>query len=191
MAGKDPDSFKAFRDLVQLLLGHTVLTTGAAARLTRGPRNGVYVIGGQAGPTDPIKLTDGRYLRVAITLFLTKTDQGPRVKVESSNFQYQMDMGGERWIFRYDYIREPPDPHPSAHVHVRGTLTEQCLAPRQALEDVHFPTSRVSIESVIRLLIEQFNLSPNNPPEVWRPLLAESEALFMQIAHKSISGPSR
>lgn len=190
MAGKDPDSFKSFRDLVQLLLGHTVLPTGAAIRLTRGPRNGVYVIGGQAGPTDPVQLSDERFLRVAITLYLTKTDQGLRVKVQNSSFQYQIDSQGDRWIFRYDYVREPPDPHPSAHVHVRGTLTEPCLASKQSLEDVHFPTNRVSIESVIRLLIEQFNLPPNNAPEVWRPLLAESETLFMKIAHKPISGPS-
>lgn len=125
-----------------------------------------------------------------MTLFLTDTTDGSRVKVETSSLQYQMDETGDRWIFRYDYVREPPEPHPSAHIHVRGSLIEPCLAAKQSLEDVHFPTNRVSIESVIRLLIEQFAVPPNNAPEIWRPLLAESEALFMQIAHKALSGPA-
>jgi hypothetical protein len=113
------------------------------------------------------------------------------VKVASSSFQYQLDEEGDSWVFRYDYVRQPPDPHPAAHVHVRGSLAEQCLRDKQALEDIHFPTQRVSLESVIRLLIEQFNVSAHQPSEIWRPLLAESEALFLEIAHKSLSGPAR
>ena len=97
---------------------------------------------------------------------------------------------GDRWIFRYDYNRESPDQHPTAHLHVRGSLSENCLAADLALERIHFSTNRISIEAVIRLLIEQFNMTSNSPPEIWRPLLAESEALFLQIAHKSLSGPA-
>ncbi len=190
MAGKDPGSFHAFRDLIQILLGQTILPNGIAVRLSKGPRRGVYALGGYGGPTDPLRLNDGRYLRTTMTLFLTDTTDGSRVKVETSSLQYQMDETGDRWIFRYDYVREPPEPHPSAHIHVRGSLIEPCLAAKQSLEDVHFPTNRVSIESVIRLLIEQFAVPPNNAPEIWRPLLAESEALFMQIAHKALSGPA-
>jgi hypothetical protein len=126
-----------------------------------------------------------------MTLYLEQTPKGPRVKVSNSNLQYQLDIQGDAWVFRYDYIRESPDKHPSNHLHIRGQLTEECLGNKQALEHVHFPTDRVSFESVIRLLIEQFRVPANSPPEIWRPMLAESEALFMQIAHKSLSGPSR
>ena len=191
MAGVNPGSFHAFRDLVQLLLSKSILPTGAATRLTKGPRPDVHVLGGWNGPTDPLPLTNGNFLGLAMKLSLRNTEEGPRVKVETSKFQYQLDKEGDRWVFRYDYVREPPDPHPSAHVHVRGSLTEQCLAHKQTLDDVHFPTNRISIESVIRLLIEQFNVPPSSPPEIWRPLLAESEALFMKIAHTSLSGPVR
>jgi len=189
-AGKNPDSFHAFRDLIQLLLGHTILQTGASARLSKGPRKDAYVVGGNAGPTDPLPLTDGRFLRLTMRLFLTTTTDGPRVKVESSSFQYQMDKEGDRWIFRYDYVRSAPDQHPSAHVHVRGDLTEPCLAAKQGLEDVHFPTQRVSLESVLHLLIEQFKAPAHHPSEIWRPLLAQSEALFLEIAHKPLSAPA-
>ena len=188
-AGKNPDSFLAFRDLIQLLLGNTILPTGASARLSKGPRKDAYVVGGNGGPTDSLPLMDGRFLRLTMRLFLTATNDGQRVKVESSSFQYQTDKTGDRWIFRYDYVRSAPDQHPSAHAHIRGSLAEPCLAAKQALEDVHFPTQRVSLESVIRLLIEQFNVPSTYPTEVWRPLLAESEALFLAIAHQSLSGP--
>lgn len=189
MAGQNPSSFHAFRDLVQLLLGNTVIPSHAAVRLTRGPRADAYVLGGYKGPTDPVQLNDGRFLRISMTLFWTSTPDGDRVKVASSNFQYQMDEVGDRWIFRYDYNREAPDQHPSTHLHIRGSLHENCLGADQLLERVHFPTNRVSLEAAIRLLIEQFNVLPNTPADIWRHLLAESEALFMQIAHKSLSGP--
>jgi len=120
-----------------------------------------------------------------------QTAHGPRVKVKSSSFQYQADQNGDRWIFRYDYLRQPPQPQPSAHLHVRGSLLEPCLSSGSALEDIHFPTQRVSLEAVIRLLIEQFGVHPNESVEIWRPVLAESEAAFLGIAHQSLSGPDR
>jgi hypothetical protein len=191
MAGKSPSSFHAFRDLVQLILGNTILANGVAVCLAKGPRTDAYVVGGygRGAKTDPLALTDGRFLRLTFRLFLIKTDAGPRVKVEVSCFQYQLDKEGDHWVFRYDYVREPSEPHPYAHLHVRGALAESCLSYKQSLDDVHFPTNRVSLESVIRLLIEQFKVQSNRPVEIWRPLLAESEALFLNIAHNSISGP--
>lgn len=190
MAGKNPESFRSFRSLVQLLLGYTVLPVGVAVGLSTGPKRDVYVVSGHK-PLTPLQLSDGRFLRLSISLALIQTKDGPRVKVTTSNFQYQMDEEGDRWIFRYDYVRTPPDPHPSAHLHVRGTLLEQCLdTPKQSLEDIHFPTERVSLEAVIRVLIEQFRVPTIHGPEIWRPVLAESEAAFMRIAHKNLSGPS-
>jgi hypothetical protein len=60
---------------------------------------------------------------------------------------------------------------------------------RGTLERVHFPTGRISIEAVIRLLIEQFGLEARTRPETWRPVLAASEEEFLKIAHRDISGP--
>lgn len=165
------------------------MQAGQAFRLLRGEGDGTRVLGGWV-PLEPIGLNDGRYLSVSMTLFLEKTDKGPRVKVAGSKYQYQLDRQGDAWIFRYDYARESPNQYPSNHLHIRGTLTEKCLAEKQLLEHIHFSTDRVSFESVIRLLIEQFNIRPNNPPEIWRAVLAESERLFKEIAHKSLSGPT-
>ena len=61
------------------------------------------------------------------------------MKVRSSSFQYQLDPGGDEWIFRYDYLRNPPEPYPASHLQIRGML----IGLRDLnLERVHFPTQR-------------------------------------------------
>ena len=182
----ESDAFDAFRDLVSLLLGGTILDTAhSAVRLIYGPGSDV-VLGGRGGPTDPLPLTNGRYLRLSIALYRETTSEGPRVKVRSSSIQYQHDPAGDRWIFRYDYLRNPPDPYPACHVQIRGTLIESSV---MNLERVHFPTHRVSLEAVIRLLIEEFGVPARTGAEFWRSVLAESEAAFLEIHRRSLSGP--
>ena len=188
-----PAAFDAFRDLVSLLLNHTVMADGSAVRLIYGPGARARqepVLGGWNGPDDPVRLTNGLYLKLLVSLYLEDTPEGRRCKVRQSSFQYQIDPEGERWVFRYDYLRTPPEPHPGMHVQVRGRLSEpDCLPVDRPLERVHFPTNRISLEAVIRLLIEQFELPPRSPDNIWRPLLASSEAAFLEIAHRAISGP--
>jgi hypothetical protein len=114
-------------------------------------------------------------------------------KVSSATYQYQQDAESrisDRWIFRYDYLRNPKGQHPADHLQIRGEPTEDCLPGRKGLEGIHFPTMRVSLEAVIRLLADQFAIRCNEPKRVWRPKLAESEAAFLGIAHRSLSGPS-
>lgn len=188
-----PDAFGAFCDLVNLLLRITVLEPGApGVRLTAGPRppDREVIEGGWAQDRGVVLLTDGRFLRLSIVLFRAPHEGGHRMKVEQASYQYQTDPAGNGWVFRYDYRREPADQHPATHVQVRGDLREAVSPHRGLLERVHFPTGRVSLEAVIRLLVEQFAVPANSSPEVWRRVLAESERAFEQIAHRPLSGPS-
>jgi len=183
MAG-DHQSFDAFRDLVSLLLNLTVLRQPeGGVRLDYGPLGRDRAVLEGRGREDPLPLNDERYLRLFVSLRLVPTEHGRRLKVEQSAYQYQADRAGERWIFRYDYLRMPPTPHPAAHLQIRGALTEDCLPPHALLERLHFPTHRVSLEAVIRLLADQVGVPCNEPTEVWRPVLTESERLFLLIAH--------
>jgi len=147
-------------------------------------------------PLAPLPLRDGRYLRVAINLFLADTADGRRLKVSTSSFQYQEGRDpdpGDSWIFRYDYLREPPAgaPHSPMHLQVNADLRRREAMPDyMPLNRVHFPTSRVSIEAVIRLLAEEFHVECAERPEVWRRMLTESESLFKGIAHEFPSGPA-
>jgi|HubBroStandDraft_1064217.scaffolds.fasta_scaffold204136_2 hypothetical protein len=137
-------------------------------------------------------LTDGRFLDVRMGLAIHGTARGPQLKVLQSVFQYQSDSAQDNWIFRYEYDRYPHRPHPPTHFHVRGQLTEDCLPAGGSLEKVHFPaSSRVSLESVIRLLIEQFSVPATTRRNLWRAVLTESEKAFLDIAHRAASGPRR
>jgi hypothetical protein len=185
-----PESFGPCRDLMQLLLDTTVVRPGQYVTLTFGDRARAGVIMSGHGINDPVLLNDGNYLRVAVSLALELTDDGSRMKVVKSAFQYQRDKAGDEWIFRYDYLRVPAPgyAHPPAHLQIKGDLSHQD-ARWEKLKDIHFPTGRVSIEAVIRTLIVQFGVSTNEPDELWMPVLSESEAAFLSIAHRPASGP--
>jgi hypothetical protein len=101
----------------------------------------------------------------------------PSLKTLSSHIKYQQTPGGEdSWVFRYEYLRYPKNKYSPGHMHVRGTPAQaDCLGRKEKLEDVHFPTGRVTTESIIRLLIDDFDIDANEPPEVWRPLLQETK----------------
>jgi hypothetical protein len=115
-------AFRAFEELASLLLHLTVLDATGIVRLTYATSRDRAALGGSGGPTDPLPLNDGRFLRVSVSLYLTERN---RLAVSTSSYQYQVDRDGDRWIFRYDYLREPgPQPHPSAHFQVRSTLSE-------------------------------------------------------------------
>ncbi len=160
-------------------------------RLVFGPRRprDRAVIEGWTGES-LVPLNDGRFLRFSVVLFLEEHEGRLRLKVEKSLYQYQVDEAGDRWIVRYDYLRYPSEPHPGMHIQVRGEQQEpEVLRSGQTLERVHFPTGRVSLEAIIRLLIEQFHVPTNTEPDVWRPVLAESEKAFLRVAHQDISGP--
>ena len=121
-----------------------------------------------------------------MTLYLETTPKGRLLKVDEASVQHQADPGGERWIFRYDYRRHPTDQYAAGHVQVRGTLTETGIQS----DRIHFPTGRVSLESILRLLIEDFGVPAREPAANWRAALAESEAEFLRIAHQAPSGPA-
>jgi hypothetical protein len=185
-------SFKAVQDLFQLLLAATVMRAGGGVMLvssTENPQTKNLV--GRGGYLVPILLNDDRYLRVAATLCL----RDGRLRITKASYQYQLHPDttecGE--IFRYDYAREPgPDPHPQGHLNVHGVLDQTGVMPAsRPLNRVHFPTGRVSLEAVIRCLIEQFGVPTNEEPGRWRPLFAEAERAFLEIAHQPVSGPNQ
>jgi hypothetical protein len=57
------------------------------------------------------------------------------------------------------------------------------------LKDIHFATGRVSLEAVIRTLVEQFHIPTRTEKAFWRPILAVSEEDFLKVAHQPLSGP--
>lgn len=186
-----PNALPAFLELTQKLLSLTILAPGGTVKLAMLQSDRTKAALGGRTPQDPLPLNDGRYLRVSAKLYLDHTAQPNFLKVEETSYQYQLDREGDRWIFRYDYLRNPQHSYPAAHLQIRGELAEGDTLVGAPLRKIHFPSGRVSLEAVIRLLIEQFRVPCNQPAEVWRPVLAETERDFLRVAHQPLSGPER
>lgn len=149
-----------------------------------------FFLGGWQDPVDPLPLQDGHFLRLTVSLFVDVEDRN-YLKVEQASYQYQADPAGRDWIFRYEYLRNPPHHYPPSHLQINANLRVPGVLPANMdLERVHFPVGRLSIEWVIRLLAEQFNVPCREGPEIWRPVLAESEKIFIDIARRPLSGPA-
>lgn len=119
-------------------------------------------------------------------------DGGYRLKVRKSAFQYQEHRDDKAsWIFRYDYLREPPEREPGAHLQINGNLERAVLPDGKPLGRVRFPTMRVSLEAIIRLLVEEFGVPCNESEDVWRPALESTEPSFFDIQHLPIWSPER
>lgn len=186
-------SIDAFCDLLSLIFRLTVVQANTPVCLDWGTqpvadRVKCRVAGGW-DKRGLLPLRNGKFLRLIIGVFLDQT-ANDLLKVDKSSLQYQCDEAGESWVCRYEYARDPEGRHPAMHLHVRGALAESDALPAdRPLERVHFPTNRVSCEAMIRLLVEQFNVSTNYPREIWQPVLAFTEAEFLRRAHLSSSGP--
>ena len=196
------NSAKAFRELVQLWLTLTVLKEGEVVHCTSPKKKAkkkakdVFFISGM--DSKPLRLRNGRYLWLSFNLVLEDSarKEGPKrlLKVVKSAAWYAMDRACKRLVFRYEYIRTPDQDYPysGSHLHVHGTLDEESVLPEnRPLYKVHFPASRVPLEAIIRLLIEDFGVPPRDDEEVWRPVLAWTEEEFRKIAHEQVSGPAR
>lgn len=185
-------AFVPFRDLVQRLLSLTVAATGQSVRLVfldRDRTKAVLTSGTERDLTRPMHLRGGGYLRLTMSLDVLG-DRG-HLRVREASFQYQTRASDDSWVFRYDFLREGPGPYPPAHLQVNGALPGSTPdLPARALPDVHFPTGRLSIEAVIRLLAEQCDVPTAEPSAVWRPVLAVSERRFLDRAHQPLSGPA-
>lgn len=178
-----------------MLLSNTVLADGhpgPALYYARGTRERADM-GGLGRAITPLPLRNDRWLRIAISLFVDDAEHGRRLKSSTSSFQYQArpEPDTPDWIFRYDYLRDPRDRYPAAHLQVNGQLRVDGVLPDiKPLSRVHFPTDRVPLEAVLRLLGEDFEVPCAQPPQVWRPMLAEAEKVFREIAHRPPFGPA-
>ncbi len=190
--GGGPAAIEAFRDLADLLLRLTVMDPSSHVTATYGKRGrDAAALGGPAGTSDPILLNDGRYLRIAVSLFLDRNDVRGYMRVRKASYQYQADRTGNDWIFRYDYLRQPGhNPQPTSHLQVNCDLSvPDVLDDSTPLGRIHFPSGRISLDAVIRLLADDFHLPTNESPELWRWALAGSEPPFLDPNHQPLSDP--
>ena len=186
-----PDGFEAVRELIDYLLRLTVMAEHERVRLAGYPGNpNARAIGVRR---QPLLLKDGRFLRLILTLSLDDTpDKDPPRRLRFIQRPISIKRIRMRpLIIRFDYIREPTDEHPASHVHVRGSIAEDCadcLPVGKTLDRLHIPTGRITVErssgccrTVPRSTTSRLKYATD---------LAASEDEFERIAHRHRSARS-
>jgi len=144
-------------------------------------------------PGSFLRLNNGWQLELLYTIRVEPSQSaGGARKLKTLNSSVQLLSGEDRqsFVFRYDYLRYAQHNHPPGHLQIRASLEDgEFLPDGRPLERIHFPTGRVTIEAIIRLLIVQFGLKAN-VPALWEDVLYKTEEGFLKIARHMPSGPS-
>jgi hypothetical protein len=124
-------------------------------------------------------LNDGRFLHLLFDCRIDQNDK--RLSIRSSKIAYQLDVQGHQQLFRFDYEKEISNQYPSSHVHVYGKWEVPEIEKERPLSKVHIPVLRSSIEASIRLIVEEFGTTTNEPDAlVWQEILDTTEFAFLK-----------
>jgi hypothetical protein len=105
-------------------------------------------------------------------------------RVTTRMYQYRLLDHDERELLVYHWqpgedFQGPNHPH----VHVSAALRAKTSATSDRsidLDNKHLATGRVSLEAVIRMLIDEFDIEPQR--DDWREILDRTEAVFREEA---------
>ncbi len=121
----------------------------------------------------PVELAGDRALKLrclfAYRVEEAEGERGPW-KVATEAYYHTLEDEAGREIVAYHW--HPGNPPDFPHLHV-GPGTG---ANAGGINKMHFPTGRVSLESVLRLAIQEFGVKPVRPD--WRKVLGETEARY-------------
>ncbi|MPZ24538.1 MAG: hypothetical protein GEU28_13625 [Dehalococcoidia bacterium] len=115
--------------------------------------------------------------------------RGAPVDVHTVQYSYDVDDETGRSVFGYHWhpaISNRPYPH--LHIghatvdldilHEAGR-SDNANGLRAEIADVHFPTGRISLESVLRMLVTDLGVDPlQEHASDWQAILAETEHAF-------------
>jgi len=130
----------------------------------------------------PINTQFGKfYLSLMQRLETVEEDSKFRLRIQNYWYHLYTDpCRDSEPILRWEYDRGIPfSRHCQSHVHVR-TRFDLDGGRSLHLNKIHLPTSRVSVESIIRMLIVDFGMFPPCGLDCWADVLYNSERTFMQ-----------
>ncbi len=175
---------KAFGELVQAMLSNTILKDNEKVRCIFSYEENHGILESQKIGM-PVGLRDGRFLYLRYDVELS----GDKLSVIKSTIQYQrspVEPLGE--IFRYDYkqqivsqglsYEERKNQLPESHFHIYADMPDKAFLYKETLDRQHFSCGRVSIESIIRMLIRDFMIKPKVENIGWLDLLDTTEKAF-------------
>ena len=139
-------------------------------------------VDGDKLPT-PLPLTNGHYLYIYNLLGLRRKER--YLTTLEYRYVYQATPDDESWIFRYEYVREPPEPYPYAREHVHVNASPASYTGAEPFQGLHLPTGRrITIERLVRHLMAEHGIDPISPD--WEQAITEAETHFRDIQKKRV-----
>jgi hypothetical protein len=135
----------------------------------------------------PLPLVNGHYLFLYHLLGLRRKEQ--YLATLEYRYTYQRTVGDASWIFRYEYVRDPPTGYEHAQEHLHVNATPASYAGAAPFPGLHLPTGRrITIERLVRHLMAEHGVMPISPQ--WETTLAHGEAHFREIQRRRVAEPA-
>lgn len=131
----------------------------------------------------PLPLTNGHYLFLYNVLGLRRKQR--YLTTLEYRYVYQSTDADDSWIFRYEYVREPPEPYPYAREHLHINAQPSFYSGVSPFPGLHLPTGRrITVERLARHLIAEHGITPISPD--WEKTLEQAEGHFREIQEKRV-----
>lgn len=160
------------------------------ATVSQAPLRFVEIQGGEfagfvshspQGLPAPMPLEDGHYLYLHHALGLRRRER--YLTTLEYSYRYQASASRDSWIWRYEYVREPPAGYPYARCHLHVNARPSLYRGTRPFPDLHLPVGeRVTIEALVRHLVVEHDITPISPR--WENVLVEAEQAFREIQRK-------
>jgi len=194
MAGRDPkDAYDNFIDPLQEVVACVSYIT---LKLRPHPRkfatNTIY--SANLGGDSPVILgMSDKRPAIGITVMqqfrIIKVDEdherGP-YKTQTVKYLYSIsDATDDKEIIAFQWTPEVNDPCQKRypHLHLGERFTGGDLLPGSSFHKMHIPTGRISVESFIRMAIEEFGAEPKK--KNWRAIIRRHESAFIRWRTRS------
>jgi hypothetical protein len=100
-------------------------------------------------------------------------------------YWYQATADPNSWIFRYEYLHDPPPGYAYAPCHVHINARPATYTGATPFRDLHLPAGeRVTIEALARHLITEHGVIPISPN--WEDTVKEAEDHFQDVQRKRL-----
>jgi len=148
-----------------------------------GAEFGCYIGHCPRGFPEPLPLTNGHFLYLYNALGLRRKER--YLATLEYLYWYQATADSNSWIFRYEYLRDPPPGYPYAPCHVHVNAKPATYTGAKPFHDLHLPAGeRVTVEHVVRHLIAEHGINPISPK--WEETLKSAEDHFHEIQRKRV-----
>ena len=117
---------------------------------------------------DPVRLIGASRLQLAFrqSFVIEETEQGSSWQVVVGSYSYEIHDSDGREVLLYHWHPRVNSPVVIPHLH----LEQGAQIGRAEVRDAHLPTGGVSLNAVLRVLIEEMGVNPRRPD--WESILA-------------------